>query len=136
MSFLSFMMVMISVSLSHAEFSLGNARLYIHENILVQPTKVQSIRGILHCLKHPLQRVRSALNALQQHADEPILLGTLARKLVARTNILAEFGVRLEVDDLDLGVAAMVDEVKQVDEDLLQFLELVSDRDLKRFAKS
>ena len=67
------------------------------------------------------------LHLLQQDFDEPLLLRTVAWKLVALPRKLVELAVRLKPQYLKVfWIAAMVNKTEEVDEDSLQDLVNVS----------
>lgn len=67
-----------------------------------------------------------SLHLLQQNLDEALLLCAVTRKLVSLARELVELAVRLETQDLEFWVAAVVHKIEQVDEDGFQNLFSIS----------
>jgi hypothetical protein len=63
---------------------------------------------------------------LEQDLDETVFLRTFPRKRAALARILRELAMRLEAADLKVRVAAMVDQVVEVDQNRGESLIVVS----------
>jgi hypothetical protein len=68
----------------------------------------------------------SPLHLLQQDLDDALLLCAVSRELISFASELVELCVRLEAQDLEVGVTTVIHQVEEVDKDGLQNLYHVS----------